>query len=58
MRLSEIFVALNHIVGAEASDDDHLQFLTSIAQRISHQEDGDSQVNNHSVEQVIHGRFS
>jgi type I restriction enzyme R subunit len=37
------------------SDDDQLQFLTGIAQRISRQEDVMAQVNNHSVEQVMHG---
>lgn len=56
-RLSEILDALNDIFGAEVSDDDHLQFLTSIAQRISRQEDVMAQVNNHSVEQVMHGLF-
>lgn len=38
-RLSEIIEALNDIFGAEVSDDDQLQFLTGIAQRISRQED-------------------
>ena len=35
-RLSEIIKALNDIFGAEVSDDDQLQFLTGIAQRIIH----------------------
>lgn len=48
-RLSEIIEALNDIFGAEVSDDDQLQFLTGIAQRISRQEDVMAQVNNHSV---------
>jgi len=56
-RLSEIIVALNDIFGAEVSDEDQLQFLTGIAQRISRQEDVMAQVNNHSVEQVMHGLF-
>ncbi|WP_324731846.1 type I restriction endonuclease subunit R [Pseudomonas paeninsulae] len=56
-RLSEIIEALNDIFGAEVSDDDQLQFLTGIAQRISRQEDVMAQVNNHSVEQVMHGLF-
>ncbi|WP_236218527.1 type I restriction endonuclease subunit R [Pseudomonas rhodesiae] len=56
-RLSEIIDALNDIFGAEVSDDDQLQFLTGIAQRISRQEDVMAQVNNHSVEQVMHGLF-
>nr|WP_314492108.1 DEAD/DEAH box helicase family protein [uncultured Pseudomonas sp.] len=56
-RLSEIIEALNGIFGAEVSDDDQLQFLTGIAQRISRQEDVMAQVNNHSVEQVMHGLF-
>lgn len=56
-RLSEIIAALNDIFGAEVNDDDQLQFLTGIAQRISRQEDVMAQVNNHSVEQVMHGLF-
>ena len=56
-RLSEIIEALNDIFGAEVSDDDQLQFLSGIAQRISRQEDVMAQVNNHSVEQVMHGLF-
>ncbi|MCQ2035913.1 type I restriction endonuclease subunit R [Stutzerimonas kunmingensis] len=56
-RLSEIIEALNDIFGAEVSDEDQLQFLTGIAQRISRQEDVMAQVNNHSVEQVMHGLF-
>jgi len=38
-RLSEIINALNDIFGAEVSDEDQLQFLTGIAQRISRQGD-------------------
>tara|TARA_R110002020_G_scaffold350210_1_gene563625 strand:+ start:41297 stop:44506 length:3210 start_codon:yes stop_codon:yes gene_type:complete len=56
-RLSEIIDALNDIFGAEVSDEDQLQFLTGIAQRISRQEDVMAQVDNHSVEQVMHGLF-
>lgn len=56
-RLSEIIEALNDIFGAEVSDNDQLQFLTGIAQRISRQEDVMAQVNNHSVDQVMHGLF-
>ena len=56
-RLSEVIEALNDIFGAEVSDDDQLQFLTGIAQRISRQDDVMAQVNNHSVEQVMHGLF-
>jgi type I restriction enzyme R subunit len=56
-RLSEIIEALNDIFGAEVSDDDQLQFLTGIAQRISRQEDVMAQVNNHSIDQVMHGLF-
>ncbi len=56
-RLSEIIEALNDIFGAEVSDEDQLQFLTGIAQRISRQDDVMAQVNNHSVEQVMHGLF-
>ena len=52
-RLSEIIEALNDIFGAEVSDEDQLQFLTGIANRISRQEDVMAQVNNHSVEQVM-----
>jgi type I restriction enzyme R subunit len=56
-RLSEIIEALNNIFGAEVSDDDQLQFLTGIAQRIGRQEDVMAQVNSHSVDQVMHGLF-
>lgn len=56
-RLSEIIEALNDIFGAEVSDEDQLQFLTGIAQRISRQEDVMAQVNSHSVDQVMHGLF-
>lgn len=56
-RLSEIIEALNEIFGAEVSDEDQLQFLTGIAQRISRQEDVMAQVNNHSTEQIMHGLF-
>ncbi|WP_312256297.1 type I restriction endonuclease subunit R [Stutzerimonas nitrititolerans] len=56
-RLSEIIDALNDIFGAEVSDEDQLQFLTGIAKRISRQDDVMAQVNNHSVEQVMHGLF-
>jgi len=56
-RLSEIIDALNDIFGAEVSDEDQLQFLHGIANRISRQEDVMAQVNNHSVEQVMHGLF-
>jgi type I restriction enzyme R subunit len=56
-RLSEIIEALNDIFVAEVSDDDQLQFLTGIAQRISRQDDVMAQVNNHSVDQVMHGLF-
>ena len=38
-------------------DDDQLQFLTGIAQRIGRQEDVMAQVNSHSVDQVMHGLF-
>ncbi len=54
-RLSEIIEALNDIFGAEVSDEDQLQFLSGIANRISRQEYMVAQVNNHSVEQVMHG---
>ena len=54
---SEIIEARNDIFVAEVSDDDQLQFLTGIAQRISRQEDVMAQVNNHSVDQVMHGLF-
>ena len=56
-RLSEIIEALNSIFGAEVNDEDQLQFLTGIAQRISREEDVMAQVNNHSVDQVMHGLF-
>lgn len=56
-RLSEIIEALNNIFGAAVTDEDQLQFLTGIAQRISREEDVMAQVNSHSTEQVMHGLF-
>lgn len=56
-RLSEIIQALNDLFGAEVSDDDQVQFLNTIAQRISRQDDVMAQVKTHSVEQVMHGLF-
>lgn len=55
--LSEIIQALNDLFGAEVSDEDQVQFLNTIAQRISRQEDVMAQVNNHTAEQVMHGLF-
>ena len=51
------FEALNDIFGAEVSDEDQLQFLTGIAQRIRRQDDGMAQVNQHSIEQIMHGLY-
>lgn len=56
-RLSEIIQALNDLFGAEVSDDDQLQFLNTIADRISRQDDVMAQVNKHTPEQVMHGLF-
>jgi type I restriction enzyme R subunit len=56
-RLSEIIAALNDLFGAEVSDEDQLQFLNAIANRISREEDVMAQVNNHKPEQVMHGLF-
>ncbi len=56
-RLSEIIEALNDLFGAEVSDEDQLQFLNAIANRISREEDVMAQVNNHKPEQVMHGLF-
>ena len=56
-RLSEIIQALNDLFGAEVSDNDQLQFLNTIAQRISRQDDVMAQVNNHVPNQVMHGLF-
>ncbi|PSB68565.1 restriction endonuclease subunit R [filamentous cyanobacterium CCP1] len=56
-RLSEIIQALNDLFGAEVSDDDQVQFLNTIAQRISRQDDVMAQVNNHTPDQVMHGLF-
>ncbi|HEY9816105.1 MAG TPA: hypothetical protein V6D20_09965, partial [Candidatus Obscuribacterales bacterium] len=55
--LSEIIQALNDLFGAEVSDDDQVQFLNTIAQRISRQDDVMAQVNNHTPDQVMHGLF-
>src|SRR5690554_4809448 len=56
-RLSEIIEALNDIFGAEVNEEDQLQFLTGIANRISRQDDVMAQVKNHSVDQIMHGLF-
>ncbi len=56
-RLSEIIDALNDLFGLEASDEDQLQFLNDIAQRISRQPDVMAQVSSHTEEQVMHGLF-
>jgi type I restriction enzyme, R subunit len=56
-RLSEIIQALNDLFGAEVSDEDQLQFLHTIADRIRRQDDVMAQVNNHQPEQVMHGLF-
>ena len=39
------------------SDDDQLQFLNTIADRIRRQDDVMAQVKNHSADQVMHGLF-
>lgn len=56
-RLSEVIQSLNDLFGAEVSDDDQVQFLNTIVQRISREDDVMAQVNNHSAEQVMHGLF-
>jgi type I restriction enzyme R subunit len=56
-RLSEIIQSLNDLFGAEDSDDDQVQFLNTIAQRISRQDDVMAQINNHTPDQVMHGLF-
>ena len=56
-RLSEIIQALNDLFDAEVSDDDQVQFLNTIAQRISRQNDVMAQINNHASDQVMHGLF-
>lgn len=54
-RLSEIIQALNDLFGAEVGDEDQIQFLNNVTERISRQEDVMAQVRNHSAEQVMHG---
>ncbi|MEO0541102.1 MAG: type I restriction endonuclease [Cyanobacteria bacterium P01_A01_bin.105] len=56
-KLSEIIQALNELFGAEVSDEDQIQFLNTIAQRIGRQDDVMAQVNSHTPEQVMHGLF-
>ncbi|MFK8182788.1 MAG: type I restriction endonuclease subunit R [Phormidesmis sp.] len=56
-RLSEVIQSLNDLFGAEISDEDQVQFLKAIAQRISRQDDVMAQVKNHSPEQIMHGLF-
>jgi len=56
-RLSEVIQSLNTLFGADVSNEDQVQFLTAIAQRISRQDDVMSQVKNHSAEQIMHGLF-
>lgn len=54
-RLSEIIEALNEIFGADTHDDDQLHFAAGITERLSRQDDLMAQVNNHSIDQVMHG---
>ena len=56
-RLSAVIQSLNDLFGAEVSDEDQVQFLNAIAQRISRQDDVMAQVKNHNAEQVMHGLF-
>mgnify|MGYP000414927444 CR=1 FL=1 len=56
-RLSEIIDRLNDLFGAEVSDDDKLHFANGIADRIARDADVMAQVEAHSTEQVMHGRF-
>ena len=56
-KLSEIIQALNDLFGAEVNDEDQVQFLNTIAQRIRRQDDVMAQVNTHTPEQVMHGLF-
>lgn len=54
-RLSEIIEALNEIFGADTHEDDQLHFAAGITERLSRQDDLMAQVNNHSIDQVMHG---
>jgi type I restriction enzyme R subunit len=56
-RLSEIIEQLNDLFGAEVSDEDQLHFANGVADRIRRDESVMAQVENHSVDQVMHGLF-
>ena len=56
-RLSEVIQSLNDLFGAEVSDEDQVQFLNAITERIRRQDDVMAQVKGHSAEQVMHGLF-
>lgn len=56
-RLAEIIVRLNDLCGAEAGDDDKLQFANGIADRNERDEAMMAQVGSHSEDLVTHGLF-
>ena len=56
-RLGEIIEKLNEIYGAEVHDEDKLNFINGLADRLERDEAVMAQVDNHSPEQVMHGLF-
>jgi type I restriction enzyme R subunit len=56
-RLSEIIQALNDLFGAEVSDDDKLHFAQGIAERIRRDDAVMAQIDKHTPDEVMHGRY-
>lgn len=56
-RLAEIIEQLNALFGTEVSNEDQVQFLEAIADRIRRQADVMAQIQHHSPEQVMHGIY-
>jgi type I restriction enzyme R subunit len=56
-RLSEIIDALNELFGAEVSDHDKLHFAQGIAERIRRDDAVMAQIDKHTPDEVMHGRY-
>lgn len=56
-RLSEIIQALNDLFGAEVGDDDKLHFAQGIADRIRRDDAVMAQIDKHTPDEVMHGRY-
>jgi type I restriction enzyme, R subunit len=56
-RLSEIIERLNDLFGAEVQDQDKLNWLNGLADRVERNEEVMAQARTHAPEQVMHGRY-